>query len=265
MSESAPSPRPFLVKLEFQPKTYDIDFAGVVSNIAYLRWLEDMRLAVLAEHLPLDGLMRQGLGPTLASTYIEYKMPIRLFDRVQGVMWSSQIDERRWTLSAELTVKGKLAARSEQVGAFVDLATTQAVPTPADILKRYRAAIGADKTSEADQPTLPISEPIAWLTWTDAETGKLKMSPIGPGGAEIGRAPRCQAQVEDQFVARHHARIAVIEPDSPGQKPECVLRDLGARNGTFLNGKRVETSQTLKNGDKIRVGETEIEFSPRPS
>jgi acyl-CoA thioester hydrolase len=28
-------------------RTYDIDFAGIVSNIVFIRWLEDLRLALL--------------------------------------------------------------------------------------------------------------------------------------------------------------------------------------------------------------------------
>ncbi len=31
------------VNLSFPVRTYDIDFAGVVSNIVYIRWLEDLR------------------------------------------------------------------------------------------------------------------------------------------------------------------------------------------------------------------------------
>ncbi len=30
-------------------RTYDIDFAGIVSNIVYVRWLEDLRLAMMEE------------------------------------------------------------------------------------------------------------------------------------------------------------------------------------------------------------------------
>jgi len=31
------------VRHSFRVMTYDIDFAGVVSNITYTRWLEDLR------------------------------------------------------------------------------------------------------------------------------------------------------------------------------------------------------------------------------
>ena len=33
--------------------TYDIDFAGIVSNIAFARWLEDIRLGPMQNARPL--------------------------------------------------------------------------------------------------------------------------------------------------------------------------------------------------------------------
>jgi sigma-B regulation protein RsbU (phosphoserine phosphatase) len=39
-----------------------------------------------------------------------------------------------------------------------------------------------------------------------------------------------------------------------------VLKDLGSANGTYLNGSRVERDETLKTGDRIRLGDTEIVF-----
>src|SRR6185436_13782390 len=36
--------------------------------------------------------------------------------------------------------------------------------------------------------------------------------------------------------------------------------DLGSANGTYLNGSRVERDETLKPGDRIRLGDTEIVF-----
>jgi acyl-CoA thioester hydrolase len=38
-----------LVELELPIRTYDIDFAGIVSNIVYIRWLEDLRIQMLAQ------------------------------------------------------------------------------------------------------------------------------------------------------------------------------------------------------------------------
>ena len=49
--------RPLEIQLELPVRTYDIDFAGIVNNIVFVRWLEDLRLAILDAHLPIQQQM----------------------------------------------------------------------------------------------------------------------------------------------------------------------------------------------------------------
>ncbi|MBT4500790.1 MAG: hypothetical protein HOC74_23880 [Gemmatimonadetes bacterium] len=53
------------IEIELLVRTYDIDFAGVVSNIVYLRWLEDLRLAALEACYPLERFLADSLYLTL--------------------------------------------------------------------------------------------------------------------------------------------------------------------------------------------------------
>src|SRR6476661_8571171 len=117
MIESNRPHRPLEVELALRVRTYDIDFAGVVSNIVYIRWLEDLRMKLLDEHLPLEGQVKQGRSPVLASTRIEYRRPIRLFDHPVGRMWMSDVSRARWTVHAEILLDGQPAAVAVQVGA----------------------------------------------------------------------------------------------------------------------------------------------------
>jgi acyl-CoA thioester hydrolase len=130
MSEAHPPDRALEVELPFRVGTYDIDFAGVVSNIVYIRWLEDLRLKLLDEFLPLQEQVENGLSPVLASTRIEYRRPIRLFDRPLGRMWMTQAGRVRWTVEAEILVDGQAAATAVQTGAFVSLTKLRPVPLP---------------------------------------------------------------------------------------------------------------------------------------
>ena len=41
---------------------------------------------------------------------------------------------------------------------------------------------------------------------------------------------------------------------------EFYLIDLGSRNGSFVNGRRVSVPVTLRNGDRLTFGQTELEF-----
>ncbi len=124
----------YQVTLPFTVRTYDIDFAGIVSNIVYVRWLEDLRLQMLAEFFPLDTAMQTlGIAPVLLRTEIDYKRAIRLFDAVQGRMWLAEAGPVRQVLQAEFTVDGRVHAVARQTTCFIDLASGRPVPTPASI------------------------------------------------------------------------------------------------------------------------------------
>lgn len=65
--------------------------------------------------------------------------------------------------------------------------------------------------------------------------------------ATIGRSPEATVMIDDPGVSRLHARIR------RGSVGMFELEDLGSKNGTFLNGTRVEHA-LAKLGDKIRLG-----------
>jgi hypothetical protein len=67
----------------------------------------------------------------------------------------------------------------------------------------------------------------------------------------LGRGEDCQVVLDDEPVSRVHAKVVYQD-----YKPE--LLDLGSKNGTFINGKRVHRAQ-LKQGDQIQVGASVFE------
>jgi acyl-CoA thioester hydrolase len=131
--------KPFEVELTFTVGTYDIDFAGIVSNLVYLRWLEDLRLAMLEAHLPLEEQLAGGTTPVLLSTQIEYVRAVRLFQRPHGRMWVADVGKARWTLEAEITVEDRVVARARQVLASVRLSDFRPLPAPALLRDAFRA------------------------------------------------------------------------------------------------------------------------------
>jgi len=130
----------FLIKLALTVKTYDIDFAGVVSNIVYVRWLEDLRLEMLARYFPIEELLDDGFVPVLTSTSIQYIRPIKMQEKVMGKMWMSDLKASRCKLRAEFLAGRKLAASAEQVGLFVSRETGRPRRMPVEIVKKYEAS-----------------------------------------------------------------------------------------------------------------------------
>ena len=73
----------------------------------------------------------------------------------------------------------------------------------------------------------------------------------------IGRLPACDLTLSDPNASRRHAAITTLHGLSS-------IRDLGSTNGTSLNGRRIEGSEELRDGDRITVGITTLTFgAPR--
>ena len=120
------------VNHQFQVMTYDIDFAGIVSNISYIRWLEDLRNLYADKILSIGDAINRGIVPALARTEIDYLLPVRFPDTVTGRMWLSERGRAKFILSSEFTSKmtGLVSARAKQIGVFVSLVTFHPVPLP---------------------------------------------------------------------------------------------------------------------------------------
>jgi len=118
-------------------RTYDIDFAGVVSNIVYVRWLEDLRLAMLEEAYPIDRALAEDTAPILLETRIAYERPITIHDRLVGRMWVTRMAPVRWHVAAEFVVGDAVHARAEQTGIFIRLSTRRPISVPEALRARF--------------------------------------------------------------------------------------------------------------------------------
>jgi acyl-CoA thioester hydrolase len=134
-------PKPLEIELMLPVKTYDIDFAGIVSNIVYVRWFEDMRLAMLDHSFPLTEQLQQGFAPIVLQTKIDYKQSIVLGDRPIGKMWIESLASLRWVVSAEITTGDKISAFGQQMGIFVDIQTKKPMRIPERMKQQYAEAI----------------------------------------------------------------------------------------------------------------------------
>lgn len=60
---------------------------------------------------------------------------------------------------------------------------------------------------------------------------------------------------EDDAVAKFHAQISFDEKES-----EYVLRDLGTKEGTWINGAAVRLDETIFDGDILKIGAYKFYF-----
>ncbi len=63
----------------------------------------------------------------------------------------------------------------------------------------------------------------------------------------FGRGAECHIRPNSEWVSRQHCLLRVTAE-------EAFLRDLGSRNGTLVNGKRIHEECRLVDGDQVQVG-----------
>lgn len=88
----------------------------------------------------------------------------------------------------------------------------------------------------------------AWLEKPDG--GRVAAT----GGLSLGRTPDNSLMLADERVSRRHALI------HPQGAEGCWLVDLGSRNGTYLNARRVSQPVRLRDGDHIQIGPFTLVF-----
>lgn len=81
--------------------------------------------------------------------------------------------------------------------------------------------------------------------WVADEHGRQRFT-LDPKGTVIGRNPECAVLLDHPQVSRNHARIYA---DPFGR---WILEDLGSRNGTWINGVRIE-AQPINSGERIAI------------
>jgi hypothetical protein len=69
--------------------------------------------------------------------------------------------------------------------------------------------------------------------------------PLKDGKNNIGRSPSCEVKIASSSVSKEHACVLVIDD-------KLILSDLNSRNGTFVNGVRIQ-NQRIEPGDKFAL------------
>lgn len=94
----------------------------------------------------------------------------------------------------------------------------------------------------------PVSQaPSFWLV------SNTRQVPLHEGENIIGRDPSADVWLDTRSISRRHARIVV-------GGAEVTVADIGSKNGTSVNGRRIEAPQPLNDGDQLEFGSLPITF-----
>jgi pSer/pThr/pTyr-binding forkhead associated (FHA) protein len=81
-----------------------------------------------------------------------------------------------------------------------------------------------------------------------------ELVPLSGERVTLGKASTNTVPLEhDPTVSRLHA---IIENHGSAWS----IRDMGSRNGTFINGEKIEAERVLRSGDELRLGKSRLVF-----
>ena len=89
-----------------------------------------------------------------------------------------------------------------------------------------------------------------WILRGSHDTEALIFRLVNGTSKTVGRAPAADFKLDAALVSRVHCRITA-------DHEALNVEDLASTNGTFVNGRRVDTHQLL-NGDRLKIGRVEL-------
>jgi DNA-binding winged helix-turn-helix (wHTH) protein len=103
-------------------------------------------------------------------------------------------------------------------------------------------AFSGEATPVSGDATRRVVATASWvLVWEE------RQFPLAVGERIIGRDPDVDVTLESTTVSRRHARLQ-ISADA------ATIEDLGSKNGTFVNDRRIVEPAAVTDSDRIRIG-----------
>lgn len=115
---------------EIEVNGYDIDAMGVVSNIVYIRWFENLRTAFINQHMNYSTMINQGISPILMKTEAEYKVPVTIHDKPVGRIYLVKASKMKWVFQFGIVSAHGVHCIGTQTGGFYRLSDKKITSVP---------------------------------------------------------------------------------------------------------------------------------------
>jgi acyl-CoA thioester hydrolase len=128
-------------RLDFEVTGDDIDALGHASNVAFVRWIQDVAVAhSAAVGLDLAAYGRMGAVFVVARHEIDYLRPALRGDLIEARTWISSVMAAKCERSTELVRKrdGEVLAKGLTTWGFIEIASGR----PRRIAEEVRTAFG---------------------------------------------------------------------------------------------------------------------------
>jgi hypothetical protein len=145
--------------------------------------------------------------------------------------------------------------RSSIVPADAPAAPSAAPPAP-EVKPPAPAVKPAASPAKPAVPPAKPAVPAAAIALVRLAGEQFAFEFIVPGRYEVGRAAAAALRIDHTTVSRRHAALSLSE-----DRQQVRVEDLGAANGTRVNGVPLKGTQDLKDGDVLELGEVRLNIT----
>jgi hypothetical protein len=244
-------------------RSIETKIAGLVEGTFSRAFRSEVRPVEIARKLARE--MDEHRSLSLSRTYVpnEYRVYLSPSDRARFADYEGALAAELSGYLLEYARREGLAMVSKPV---IEFATderlglgefgieTRVVRAEPDVPEPADAEAGRTMIhSTAERVSEPLGERARMRQQTALLLYQGKRLVVGAAGVTIGRSRQCDIMLEDPNVSRKHAEVRP-------RGGSWVVTDLGSTNGVSVNGRRIEGPQVVRDGDRIELGTSSIDF-----
>lgn len=166
-----------------------------------------------------------------------------------------QAQRRRYEFIGAVTVELLAATQLRRGDILASAEIREAVPAPGGgapgEATLARTSVIPIVASPVPSPP-PARHDVIYLVIRDDRGVEQRVQMVGEA-LRFGRGLDNDVVLDSLSVSRDHARLT--------RAGDLAIEDLGSRNGTFVNGQRIQRARVAP-GDRIRLGATEVRIEP---
>jgi DNA-binding winged helix-turn-helix (wHTH) protein len=183
-------------------------------------------------------------GCAVHLTPLAFRLLELLLEQRPRALSKAELQDALWpgTFVTEASLSSLVADLRSAIG------DTARGPTLIRTVHRFGYAFAGAASVLTDSQPMSGPRPVYRLFWKNREVV------LDDGETIVGRAADATFVIDDASVSRRHIRVAVADN-------VVTLQDLGSKNGTTVNGRRVSGEGVrLEDGDAIRIGSVPVTF-----
>ncbi len=126
------------IEQSIKVKSSDTDYIQIVNNTVYVKWFEDLWIAILDKYFPLEEMFKENNSPILTETYVKYIKPLTIKNHPIGRAWIEKLERSTWVACFEIVENDIIYCEGKQTGYYFNMDRMRPVRFPENVLENYK-------------------------------------------------------------------------------------------------------------------------------